>query len=217
MAKRAGQATPRHPLLTLPAYPFPMRRLAASLFVVALSACSSAPREAAPTPGLASFSGGLPDRVAFLQKDPRWGGDELGRSGDTMASDGCLVTAVAMALANLGIDTDPGELNRDLTRSDGFTPRGWLKWSAVADVTNGRARALYHDAVSPELIRSCIADGDYPLVRFYLPNGRSHWALVVAESPQGYRMRDPLRPSRSPLIFPRGADAFKSLRCVGEA
>jgi hypothetical protein len=29
-------------------------------------------------------------------------------------------------------------------------------------------------------------------------------------------MRDPLRASSSPLIFPRDSSAFKSLRCIGK-
>ena len=58
-------------------------------------------------------------------------------------------------------------------------------------------------------------DGYYPLVQFYLPSGRSHWAMIVRYSEQGFHMRDPLRTSKSPLIFPRGTDAFKAVRCVG--
>jgi len=47
----------------------------------------------------------LPDRAAFLQKDKRWSQDRLGNSNDTMGTDGCLVTASAMALKNLGFET----------------------------------------------------------------------------------------------------------------
>ena len=159
----------------------------------------------------------LPDRAAFLQTDRRWARDRLGNSSDSMASDGCLVTAVAMAMANLGIDTNPGKLNKDLKKANAFTPNGWLVWSGIEVASEGRAKATYHDSVSPALIRQCMAGGEYPLVRFYLPNGRSHWAMIVAEGAQGYRMRDPLRESERPLIFPRGAEAFKSLRCVGAA
>jgi len=60
---------------------------------------------------IALLSGCGPDRAAFLQKDPRWGSEQLGKSSDTMASDGCLVTATSMALANLGFQTTPSDLN----------------------------------------------------------------------------------------------------------
>ena len=157
----------------------------------------------------------LPDRTAFLQKDPRWGSDQLGHSADSIASDGCLVTATSMALANLGFQTNPKDLNARLTETDSFTPRGWLIWDGIRKVTAGRAEAVFHDEVSEQIINGCMMEGQYPLVQFYLKNGRSHWAMVVKRDGQGYHMRDPLRPSKSPLIFPRSSEAFKAVRCVG--
>ena len=159
----------------------------------------------------------LPDRAAFLQKDPRWGRDQLGNSSDTMASDGCLVTAVAMSLANLGFQTNPKDLNARLTQTKSFTPRGWLIWDGVRKVTGGRAKAVFHTEVSEEIINSCLRDGQYPLVQFYLKNGRSHWAMVLKRDARGYHMRDPLQPSKNPLIFPRSSEAFRAVRCVGLA
>ncbi len=184
-----------------------------------LASCGGTPDAVPTTDGTATTTrpGFLPDRVAFLQKDPRWGSDRLGKSSDTMASDGCVVTSVAMALGNLGFQTTPGDLNARLTRTGNYTPRGWLIWNGVSEVTGGQAQAHYYDTVSDPLITQCMARGDYPLVRFILPNGRSHWAMVVGRSEAGYHMRDPLRDSKSPLVFPRRADAFKSLRCIGRA
>jgi len=154
----------------------------------------------------------------FLQKDPRWAEHRLGKSGDTLASDGCLVTAAAMTLANLGFDTNPADLNKRLTKANGFTQQGWLKWASLSDVTGGKAKARYYTEVSDEIIQGCMADGYYPLTRFILPNGRSHWAMIVHKDERGYHMRDPLRSSKSPLIFPRrDASGFKSVRCVGLA
>jgi len=124
---------------------------------------------------------------------------------------------VAMALGNLGFQTTPKDLNERLTLSGNYTPRGWLIWNGVSEVTDGRARAHYYDTVSDPLIAQCMARGDYPLVRFILPNGRSHWAMVVGRSENGYHMRDPLRTSRTPLVFPRDASGFKALRCIGLA
>lgn len=157
----------------------------------------------------------LPDRAAFLQKDPRWAHEALGTSSDTMGSDGCLVTAASMALVNLGFQTNPSDLNARLTQTDSFTPRGWLIWDGIRKVTTGRAEAIYHDQVSENIINSCMLSGQYPLVQFYLKNGRSHWAMIVRRDARGYHMRDPLRPSKSPLIFPHSSDAFKAVRCIG--
>lgn len=192
--------------------------------IIALSACGTTPlppgSESAvqmppqmtpiPKGGLA-----LPDRAAFLQKDPRWGQERLGNTSDSMASDGCLVTAAAMALVNLGFNTDPSDLNTRLTSTQSFTSRGWLIWDGIRKVTEGRAKAIYHDEVSEDIIDSCMLDGQYPLVQFYLKNGRSHWAMIVKRDQRGYHMRDPLRPSKSPLIFPRSSEAFRAVRCIG--
>jgi len=157
----------------------------------------------------------LPDRSAFYQKDTRWASERLGRSSDTMGSDGCLVTAASMALANLGFQTNPSDLNARLTQSDGFTKNGWLIWDGIRKVTGGRAAAQYYDNVSEETINNCMRRGDYPLVQFYLKNGRSHWAMILKRDARGYHMRDPLRQSSVPLIFPRSSEAFKAVRCVG--
>jgi len=134
-----------------------------------------------------------------------------------METDGCLVTATAMVLGNLGIHTNPGELNKQLTAVNGYTKQGWLIWSAIDKVTDGKATAIYHDDVSNEVIDGCMAKGYYPLARFILPSGRSHWAMIVRRSEYGFHMRDPLHPSEQPLIFPQKVDAFKALRCVGKA
>jgi len=141
----------------------------------------------------------LPDRSAFYQKDTRWASERLGRSSDTMGSD----------------ETNPSDLNARLTQSDGFTKNGWLIWDGIRKVTGGRAAAQYYDNVSEETINNCMRRGDYPLVQFYLKNGRSHWAMILKRDARGYHMRDPLRQSSVPLIFPRSSEAFKAVRCVG--
>ena len=191
-----------------------------ALAMAALTACGGTPdaRDTIPQSHVSTpRTGFLADRVAFSQKDPRWAKDRLGKSSDTIASDGCVVTSVAMALGNLGFRTDPADLNDRLTETGNFTPRGWLIWNGISEVTGGKAQAHYYDTVSEPLIRQCLTRGDYPLVRFHLPNGRSHWAMVLGQSQSGWHMRDPLRTSKRPLVFPRNADAFKSLRCIGLA
>jgi len=194
--------------------------------IVLISGCGSTPlppghdypASTIPHPQMTPIPRGglsLPDRAAFLQKDTRWGAEQLGKSSDTMASDGCLVTATSMALANLGFQTNPSDLNARLTQTNSFTPRGWLIWDGIRKVTAGRAEAVFHDEVSEDIINGCMMNGQYPLVQFYLKNGRSHWAMILRRDGRGYHMRDPLRASKSPLIFPRSSEAFKAVRCVG--
>ena len=77
----------------------------------------------------------LPDRASFIQKDKRWGFQRLGKTSDTIASDGCLLTASAMALTNLGFQLNPAKLNNALTRYDGFTSQGKLYLSNISFLT----------------------------------------------------------------------------------
>ena len=189
----------------------------------ALVACASSPSTAgsyipshARSQGPQSAIGlSLPDTVVYAQKDPQWGFDRMGGSGHSMEAEGCLVTAAAMALTNLGFKINPGELNAQLKREGGYTKTGLLVWSGIDRVTGGIATARFHDQVSDEIIQSCMRDGFYPMARFILPNGRTHWSMIVRASAQGYHMRDPLHPSSQPLIFPAGVSGFQAIRCVG--
>ena len=204
-----------------------------SLFIIAstlvLSACGSAPKIDTPTiapevssrisPNNNSAAGDLflRDSVIYSQKDARWASDKLGNTSDTMGGEGCLVTATSMALTNLGFQSNPKDLNQRLTKTKSYTPRGWLIWDGIRRVTNGRAKATYYDKVDAPTIDGCLRDGEYPMVQFYLPNGRSHWAMIVKHDARGYHMRDPLRISEKPLIFPAGVKGYRALRCIGLA
>jgi len=193
-----------------------------SLIALVLSACGTSPQPVDERPALPPQSGGagasglvLRDNVVFSQKDPRWAADRLGKTSDTMGSDGCLITATSMALTNLGFQTNPKDLNQRLTKTDSYTDRGWLIWDGVRRVTEGRAVATYYDTVDAPTIDGCMRRGEYPMVQFYLPSGRSHWAMIVKHDARGYHMRDPLRVSEKPLIFPAGIKGYRAVRCIG--
>lgn len=197
-----------------------MKRVGIIYFAaILLSACGSSPAvDTAAIP--ASVQSGalvLRDSVTYSQKDPNWASDRLGQTSDTMGRDGCLVTSAAMALTNLGFQTNPKDLNKRLTATKSYTSRGWLIWDGIRRVTDGRAKATYYDKVDAETIDACMTRGDYPMVQFYLPNGRSHWAMIVRHDARGYHMRDPLRISEKPLIFPAGVKGYRALRCIGLA
>lgn len=198
-----------------------------------LSACGSAPKPVVSSPSAvapefasrlvtadeAPAAGELVlrDTVVYSQKDPRWSSDLLGQTSDTMGSEGCLVTASAMALTNLGFQTSPKDLNQRLTQTKSYTDKGWLIWDGIRRVTDGRAVATYYDKVDAPTIDACLTRGDYPMVQFYLPNGRSHWSMIVKHDGRGYHMRDPLRISNKPLIFPAGIKGYRAVRCIGLA
>lgn len=200
-----------------------LRNLSILTIAFLLASCGGTPRsdlatiphpETDPSVGQALI---MRDTVVYSQKDPQWASDRLGNTTDTLGADGCLVTATAMALTNLGFKTNPKDLNARLTATKSYTDRGWLIWDGIRRVTDGRAVATYYDEVDAETVQQCMRAGEYPMVQFYLPNGRSHWAMIVRHDERGYHMRDPLRISEKPLIFPKGIEGYRALRCVGLA
>ena len=157
----------------------------------------------------------LPDKVQFVQTDKRWARQTLGGTYETLSTDGCLVTATAMALVNLGFRTDPGDLTNRLKRSGGFTRQGWMVWSGVEKVTGGRAKTYFYKRKDNAVVRACLAAGYYPLVKFDLPSRRTHWAMVVREGRGGFLVRDPMVNSQTPIPLSSRARGIDAVRCVG--
>jgi len=127
-----------------------------------------------------------------LQGDPRWGGELLGGSGEPLRAAGCVVCCLSMALAHHGVDTDPGALNRTLTRLDGFTPRGWVKWEVCEPASGGKARVHIPDNPTAGDILGALRSGNPVIVKVMLRSGAPHWVLVVGWQGKDYRVKDPL-------------------------
>jgi len=179
--------------------------------VYLLTACASA-----PAPKQSAQSGlSLTDRAQFMQTDRRWAQQTLGGSGESLKTDGCLVTASAMALVNLGFRTDPGDLTNRLKSVNGFTRDGWLVWSGIERATGGVAKTYFYDRKDDDVVRACLAAGYYPLVKFDLASRRTHWAVVVKDTPQGFYIRDPMVDSRTPVPLSSRARGIDAVRCIG--
>lgn len=131
----------------------------------------------------------------FLQGDPRWGGDHLGATEDSFASVGCAVTSAAMVLAGYGVDTDPGRLNRFLTKLDGgYTPEGWVYWERAAEVdprVTAKLLPHYEDAPSHFLIDWNLLHGNPVIIRLRYPGGLTHFMVICGKRGFDYLVRDP--------------------------
>lgn len=103
----------------------------------------------------------------FSQRDPRWANDRLGTSDSSMGGWGCLVTANATVYKYLGIDIDPGRLNKLMISWNGYeatnlwrwwTPTLYLpvKWEREPAGTTARARI--------DLVRSLTERGIPPIL-----------------------------------------------------
>lgn len=157
----------------------------------------------------------LADHTQYLQTDSRWAHQTLGGSGESLEGYGCLVTAAAMALNNLGFRTDPGDLVNRLKANGGFTKNGLLVWSGLEKVTGGKAKTLFYKRKDDEVVRRCLSAGYYPLVKFDLPSRRTHWAVVVMETDRGFYVRDPMVASSVPIPLESRARGIDAVRCVG--
>jgi len=127
----------------------------------------------------------------FAQSDARWADDALGSTSGTLAEEGCAVSSAAMVLAFYGAKLDPGQLNQFLTAHDGYTTEGWLRWEVAADFAPGTARKAYEDSPSFFLIDSNLLRGNPVIIRLRLPNGVTHFVVIVGKRGFHYLIQDP--------------------------
>ncbi len=167
---------------------------------VVLRTCWARLAPAIPATGGRDMHIRLPDGgKTHLQKDKRWAADQLGPSTGTLGSHGCLVSSVAMACCNLGVDLTPKELNERLIKHDGFLPQGWVVWKAIPRVTGSKLTADYHPAASHKVMDTALEHGAYPVVKYFLLGGIQHWCIIVGKEGQDYLARDPLRDDKQPV------------------
>jgi hypothetical protein len=130
----------------------------------------------------------------FTQDDPRWTLELLGPTFDTVGQAGCAVTSAAMVLSAYGVDTDPDRLNLYLTTHNGYTDDGWVYWEKAAEVTpGGQVEKAYEDLPSYALIDRNLQMGNPVIVRLTLPNGHTHFVVLVGKEGWNYLVQDPAR------------------------
>lgn len=151
----------------------------------------------------------------FLQKDPSWGAKPLGPSGDTIASHGCTLCAMAMALGSQGFQIAPDELNESLIANGGFTESSLLIWGAIETITNGRFTVEIHNRPDHDLIDRELAKGNPLIAKVLYDNRIYHWVLVTGKDASGYLIADPLGngDAHQPMTnYPSGIYAVRFLR-----
>ncbi len=132
-----------------------------------------------------------------LQTDPRWANERLGGSGEPLRQVGCTLCCLSMALSHLGMPLDPAQLNRRLKEVDGFTRRGWVKWDAIRQISEGRIHVVIPRDPTHREIDTALAEGHPVLVKVIVPSGFQHWVLLVGRDGGEYLMKDPLGDGRT--------------------
>jgi hypothetical protein len=102
-----------------------------------------------------------------------------------------------MALAEYGIDRNPGQLNSDLKQFDGYNERGWVRWSAIGPVTGGRAHVEWVGEPTLRDVNRALWRGQPVLVKVAPPGMLQHWVLLAGRDGREFLMRDPLDGTKS--------------------
>jgi len=118
----------------------------------------------------------------YNQRDSAWGSDALDGTKYTLASDGCLVTAMAMVLTHYGYKSvTPVTINSNPNNFASYYPAYLLTTINVAGVTATR-KAVAIDAT--------LAAGN-PVIVGINAYGGTHFVVLVSGSKGNYIMKDP--------------------------
>lgn len=202
----------------------PRKKIWIGLSILALAAIAAAilirrPIKQSPLAIGVPISGGaaMERRIAaplFKQWNPAWSKQMLGATEFPIATTGCTVCCVAMALSSKGVPFDPAKLNGQLTARQAFTATGLLIWSGVSGVTNGSVKVRLDDHPSFESIDAQLSAGNPVLAKVLYDNRVWHWVLITGKSASEYLMHDPLSPGpeyERMTAYPQGIFAIRYL------
>lgn len=118
----------------------------------------------------------------YSQRDTLWGNMPLNGTRFRLASDGCLVTSMAMMLTHYGYrDVTPVTINADSSNFASYYP-AYLLFTIHVDGISATRKAAYID--------STLAGGD-PVVVGVHAYGGTHYVVLTSGSHGDYLMRDP--------------------------
>lgn len=139
----------------------------------------------------------------WMQSDSRWKTKQLGTSGYTMSSIGCVVTSLSMLIVHAGArdenNFNPGVLCDFLSANGGFDSTGGIYWNAPSKlidsfsyVSGGALTGSQEQKVAT--VASYINQGYYVLVAV---NNGGHWVAVESVNGNDIKMMDPAKSSTS--------------------
>ena len=131
----------------------------------------------------------------YNQRDSQWGGSSLNGTGYTIASDGCLVTSMAMVYTHFGHrGVNPQTINSNPSNFAVYSP-AWLSRTIVADgTTSTRIGSSIDSELSsgrPVIVGISYDGGPYP----------DHFLVLVSGSNGNYKMNDPYTPNGHSISF----------------
>ncbi|HEX3095857.1 MAG TPA: C39 family peptidase [Patescibacteria group bacterium] len=117
----------------------------------------------------------------YNQRDSAWGGQALNGTQYTLASDGCLVTSMAMVMTHYGYKVTPANINANPSNFASYFSAYLLFTISAGGATASRKSTD---------IDSTLAGGDPVIVGMNVYGG-THFVVLVSGSNGNYIMRDP--------------------------
>jgi peptidoglycan hydrolase CwlO-like protein len=131
----------------------------------------------------------------YNQRDSKWGSLALNNTQYTIASDGCLVTSMAMVYTHYNHrNVNPISINSNSDNFASYFP-AYLKYAITADgATSSRVGAI---------IDSALSSGDPVVVGVSYDGGPipDHFVVLISGSSGNYKMNDPFTPNGHNISF----------------
>lgn len=131
----------------------------------------------------------------YNQRDSQWGNLALNNTEYTIASDGCLVTSMAMVYSHYGHrNVNPISINSNSNNFASYFP-AYLKYIITADgATSTRVGSIIDDTLSsghPVVVGVSYDGGSIP----------DHFVVLISGSAGNYKMNDPFTPNGHNIPF----------------
>lgn len=127
----------------------------------------------------------------YNQRDTQWGGMALNGTQYTIASDGCLVTSMAMVFTHYGRKITPVDINSNSSNFASYYP-AYLLFTISAGGATAQRVGMAMDSV--------LSGGD-PVVVGVNAYGGTHFVVVKSGSNGRYTMNDPFLPNGHDINF----------------
>jgi len=131
----------------------------------------------------------------YNQRDGQWGNNPLNGTGYTLASDGCLVTSMAMIYTHYGSrGVNPQTINSNSSNFASYYPAFLLKVISA----DGKTSSRVYDAID-----GVLSSGHPVVVGISYDNGpiADHFVVFSSGSGGTYNMKDPFAPNGNNIDF----------------
>src|SRR5260221_501051 len=134
----------------------------------------------------------------YNQRDAQWGAMALNHTQYSVASDGCLMTSVAMVFTHYGHkDVTPVSININPDNFASYYP-AYLLYTVVANGVSSQRNGTTISAIDNVLNNS---NHDPVIVGIRYSSGDTHFVVLISGSNGSYQMNDPFVPNGHNISF----------------